>query len=84
MFGIRRRRTKVIEKSQLDEDIETAKDALEDIHLKTNPLTTISHDLLETQPTRGRDKIKNTLFILFGITGCYLSYKFFPIYLVSL
>lgn len=84
MFGIRRRRTKVIEKTQLDEDIELAKDALAEVCVKTNSLTSIAQNLLEAQSTRTRNKINYTLFILFGITGCYLSYKYIPIYLVSL
>ncbi|VVC35698.1 Hypothetical protein CINCED_3A022835 [Cinara cedri] len=81
LFGIRRRRTKVKEKTQSDDDIETAKDALEDIQLKSNSLSIIAQNLLETQSTRTRDKIKYTIFILFGITGCYLSYKYIPLYL---
>lgn len=81
MFGIRRRRTKVKEKEQQVQHIETAQDALEDTQLHSNILETMN--CLETEPPKTNDKFKYTMFILFGITGCYLSYKYIPMYIVS-
>lgn len=84
MFGIRRRRTKVIEKNIQIDDIETAKDALEDLQLKSNTLEIITHNCLETEPPKLRDKVKYAMFVFFGITGCYLCYRFISMYIVSL
>lgn len=84
LFGIRRRRTKIIEKNSQIDDIETAKDALDDLQLKSNDLELITQNCLETEPSKLRDKVKYALFVLFGITGCYLSYRFISMYMVSL
>lgn len=84
LFGIRRRRTKIIEKNLQIDDIETAKDALDDLQLKSNDLELITQNFLETEPSKLRDKVKYALFVLFGITGCYLSYRFISMYMVSL
>lgn len=83
VFGIRRRRTKVIEKSTQINDIETAKDALEDIQIEPNSLEAYPFCCTDINPPNARNKVKYTMFILFGITGCYLSYKFIPVYIVS-
>lgn len=80
MFGIRRRRLKVKEKEQV-QHIETAQDALEDTQLHSNVLEAMN--CLETEPPKTNDKFKYAMFILFGITGCYLSYKCIPMYIVS-
>lgn len=83
MFGIRRRRTKVIEKATQIDDIETAKEALEDIQIKSNSLEANPFCCTEINPPKTRNQVKYTIFILFGITGCYLSYKYIPMYIVS-
>jgi len=80
LFGIRRRRLKVKEKEQV-QHIETAQDALEDTQLHSNVLEAMN--CLETEPPKTNDKFKYAMFILFGITGCYLSYKCIPMYIVS-
>lgn len=84
LFGIRRRRTKIIEKNLQIDDIETAKDALDDLQLKSNHLEIITHNCLETEPPKLRDKVKYALLVLCGITGCYFSYRFISMYIVSL
>lgn len=83
LFGIRRRRTKIIEKAKLVDNIETAKDALEDVNQKSYGLEAATCECSEIEPLKTRDKIKYTMFVLFGITGCYLSYKLVPMYIVS-
>lgn len=82
LFGIRRRRTKIVDKVQVP-GIEVAKDALENIQPLLNPLTTIRNDYSETEPSKKNDKVKCAVFVLFAIFGCYFSYKFIPIYIVS-
>lgn len=80
LFGIRRRRTKIVEKPQI-EHIETGQDALEDTQIHSNILEAINGS--ETVLPKTNDKFKYTLFVLIGITGCYLSYKYIPMYIVS-
>lgn len=84
LFGIRRRRTKITEKNLQIDDIETAKDALDDLQLKSNDLDLITQNCLETEPSKLRNKVEYALFVLFGITGCYFSYRFISMYIVSL
>lgn len=84
LFGIRRRRSKVVEKNSHVDGIETAKDALDDLQLNSNDLEMITHNCLEIESSKLRDKVKYALFVLFGITGCYLSYRFISMYIVSL
>lgn len=85
LFGIRRRYTKLTEKNiPIDNNIETAKEALEDLELKSNTIEVIKHDCLEREHLKPKDKVKYVILILFGITGCYISYKYIPIYLVSI
>lgn len=83
MFGIRRRR-KIIEKTSPIDDIETAKDALENLQLNSNTTNATPYDCSETESIKTKDKVKNySIFILFGTIGVYLGYKFVPIYIVS-
>lgn len=82
LFSIRRRRTKTVDKVQVP-GIEMAKDVLDDIQPPLNPLTTIRNDHSETEPPKKYDKVKCAVFVLFAISGCYLSYKFIPLYIVS-
>lgn len=82
LFSIRRRRTKTVDKVQVP-GIEMAKDVLDNIHPPLNPLTTITNDHSETEPPKKNDKVKCAVFVLFAISGCYFSYKFIPIYIVS-
>lgn len=83
MFSIRRRRTKIIEKLLQVDDVETAKDALEDLKIESKSLEAIVQHCPESGTLKTKNKIKYALFILFGITGCYLSFKFIPMYFVS-
>lgn len=83
LFGIRCRRTKIDKCKQIDDMcIETAKDALEDLQLKS--LDVIPYDCTETELPKSISIIKYAILFLFGITGCYLSYTFIPMYIVSL
>lgn len=84
LFGIRRRYTKLTEKNTSSDNIETAKDALEDLELKPNTPDMIKYDCSEHEPLKTKDKVKNVIFILLGITGCYISYKYIPTYIVSI
>lgn len=84
LFGIRRRHTKVTQKSIHVDTIETAKDALEDLQPKLNTLEIINNNCSETEPLNFVDKIKYAVLALFGITGCYLCYKFNSMHIVSL
>lgn len=84
LFGIRRRYTKLTEKTIPINNIETAKDALEDLELKSNTQKVIKHNCSEHEHLKPKDKVKYVILILFGITGCYISYKCMPIYLVSI
>lgn len=84
LFGIRRRYTKLTEKNILIDNIETAKEALEDLELKSNTIEVIKHDCFEREHLKPKDKVKYIVLILFGITGCYISYKYIPMYLVSI
>lgn len=82
MFGIRRRRTKLVEKCKLTDNIETAKDALEDVYIKS--METIPNDCISSGAEPPKiNKIKYASFILLGITGCYLCFRLIPIYIVS-
>ncbi|XP_050419888.1 testis-expressed protein 2 [Adelges cooleyi] len=78
-FSIRRRRTNVIERAGEFSDVEKAKDALEDYN--TNILEPIAHCSPVTAPPRIRDKIKYAMWFLFGITGCFLSYRYMSLYI---
>ncbi|XP_027836909.2 testis-expressed protein 2 isoform X2 [Aphis gossypii] len=78
LFGIRRRYTKMTEKSTPVDNIETAKDALEDLELKSNMPEVIKYNCSEHELHKPKDKMKYVIFILFGITGCYVSYKYIP------
>lgn len=81
VFGIRRRRTKLVEKCKQTDDVdETAKDALEDLHVKS--VKSIHYDCSETGSSKMK-KIKFASYILLGITGCYLSFRFIPMCVVS-
>lgn len=82
LFSIRRRRTKTVDKVQVP-GTDMAKDALENIQPPLNSLTTIRNDHSETEPTKINNKVKCAVFVLFAISGCYFSYKFVPIYIVS-
>lgn len=84
LFGIRRRYTKLTEKNIPIDNIETAKDALEDLELKSNTPEFIKYDCSEYERLKPKDKVKYIILILFGITGCYISYKCMPMYLVSI
>lgn len=81
LFGIRRRYTKLTEKNIAIDNIETAKDAFEDLELKSNTPVVIQHDCSEHEHLKPKDKVKYAILILFGITGCYISYKYMPMYL---
>ncbi|XP_060860672.1 testis-expressed protein 2 isoform X2 [Metopolophium dirhodum] len=81
LFGIRRRYTKLTEKNIAIDNIETAKDALEDLELKSNTPVVIQHGCSEHEHLKPKDKVKYVILILFGITGCYISYKYMPMYL---
>lgn len=83
LFGIRRRYTKLTDKNIAIDNIETAKDALEDLELKSNTSEVIQHGCSEHEHLKPKDKVKYVILILFGITGCYISYKCMPMYLVS-
>lgn len=83
-FGIRRRRPKVTEKIIQLDNIETAKDALEDMQSESIPLQSITQSSVETAPKNIIGMVKYAICVFFGVIGCYLSYKFIPIYLVSL
>jgi len=72
------------EKNTPVDNVETAKDALEDLELKSNTPEVIKYDCSENELLKPKDKMKYIIFILFGITGCYVSYKFIPIYIVSI
>lgn len=82
LFGIRRRRTKVLEKFSQSNTIETAKDALEDEQLKPN-IDAIPYSCCDTERPKKRNKLKYAAFILVGITGCCLSLRYMPTYVVS-
>jgi len=72
------------EKSAPVDNIETAKDALEDLELKSNIPEIIKYNCSEHELLKPTDKIKYVIFILFGITGCYVSYKYIPMCIVSI
>jgi hypothetical protein len=85
LFGIRRRRNKIIEKISPTDDVETAKDALENLQLKSNTTNASPYDCSETESIKTSDTVKKySIFILFGTIGVYLGYKFVPIYIVSI
>lgn len=82
LFGIRRRRTKVLEKLTHSHNIETARDALEGEQSKpsTRP---VPYSCYETEQPKTRNKFKYAAIILVGITSCCLSLRYMPIYIVS-
>lgn len=82
VFGIRRKRTTTINNIQVS-GIEIATDKLENIELPLNSSNTIRNYYSETEPLKTTKKFKYTMFILFGIFGCYFSYKYIPKYIVS-
>lgn len=82
LFGIRRRRTTTINETQmLCKEIAT--DELENTELLLNSLNTMRNDYSETKPLKTTNKFKCAMFVLFGISGCYFSYKYVPKYIVS-
>jgi len=72
------------EKNLPIDNIETAKDALEDLELKSNIPEVIKHHCSEHELLKTKNKVKYVIFILFGITGCYISYKYIPMCIVSI
>lgn len=80
LFGIRRRRTKLVDKCKQTGDIELAKDALEDVHIES--METIPYDCSDRKLPK-INKFNYAIFTLLGITGCYLSFKYIPMYIVS-